>query len=87
MANGEQKALIVVDVQNDFCPGGSLPVAHGDEVVAPLNELIEEFLIGVSRFSRLAIGIQPRPNTSPLMEVSGQFIAYRERAAQSFIPT
>ena len=44
MANGEQKALIVVDVQNDFCPGGSLPVAHGDEVVAPLNELIEEFL-------------------------------------------
>jgi len=44
MANGEKKALIVVDVQNDFCPGGSLPVAHGDEVVAPLNELIEEFL-------------------------------------------
>jgi nicotinamidase/pyrazinamidase len=31
-------------VQNDFCPGGSLPVANGDEVVAPLNELIEEFL-------------------------------------------
>ena len=39
-----KKALIVVDVQNDFCPGGSLAVAHGDEVVAPLNKLITEFL-------------------------------------------
>jgi nicotinamidase/pyrazinamidase len=45
MANQTKKrALLVVDVQNDFCPGGSLAVAHGDEVVAPLNELIEEFL-------------------------------------------
>src|SRR5436853_1738842 len=44
MANHRKKALIVVDVQNDFCPGGSLPVAHGDEVVAPLNQLIREFL-------------------------------------------
>ncbi len=38
------KALIIVDVQNDFCPGGSLAVASGDEVVAPLNELAKEFL-------------------------------------------
>ncbi|HKS10504.1 MAG TPA: nicotinamidase [Pyrinomonadaceae bacterium] len=37
-------ALIVVDVQNDFCPGGTLAVPHGDEVVAPLNKLIDEFL-------------------------------------------
>ena len=41
---GERRALIVVDVQNDFCPGGSLAVERGDEVVAPLNRLIEEFL-------------------------------------------
>jgi nicotinamidase/pyrazinamidase len=40
----EGRALIVVDVQNDFCPGGSLAVERGDEVVAPLNRLIEEFL-------------------------------------------
>lgn len=40
----KKKALIVVDVQNDFCPGGSLAVANGDEVVAPLNELIDKFL-------------------------------------------
>jgi nicotinamidase/pyrazinamidase len=40
----EKRALIVVDVQNDFCPGGALAVEHGDEVVGPLNRLIEEFL-------------------------------------------
>ena len=44
MSSLSKRALIVVDVQNDFCPGGSLAVAHGDEVVAPLNRLIEEFL-------------------------------------------
>lgn len=44
MSNSEKRALIVVDVQNDFCPGGALAVAYGDEVVAPLNRLIEEFL-------------------------------------------
>jgi len=39
-----KQALIVVDVQNDFCPGGTLAVAHGDEVVPPLNEIIDQFL-------------------------------------------
>jgi nicotinamidase/pyrazinamidase len=43
MGNGK-KALVVVDVQNDFCPGGSLAVANGDKVVAPLNKLMNEFL-------------------------------------------
>lgn len=33
-------ALIIVDVQNDFCPGGALPVPDGDRVVAPLNAVI-----------------------------------------------
>lgn len=42
--NGDKRALVVVDVQNDFCPGGSLAVERGDEVVAPLNRLIKEFL-------------------------------------------
>jgi nicotinamidase/pyrazinamidase len=44
MSSAAKRALIVVDVQNDFCPGGLLAVTHGDEVVAPLNKLIEEFL-------------------------------------------
>ena len=34
------KALIVVDVQNDFCPGGALGVAGGDEIVPMINGLI-----------------------------------------------
>jgi nicotinamidase/pyrazinamidase len=36
-------ALIVIDVQNDFCPGGALAVPGGNEVVAPVNRLIERF--------------------------------------------
>lgn len=36
-------ALIVVDVQNDFCPNGSLPVPGGDEVVPVLNKYIAKF--------------------------------------------
>lgn len=39
-----KRALIVVDVQNDFCPGGTLAVPHGDEVIEPLNQVIDEFL-------------------------------------------
>lgn len=33
-------ALIVVDIQNDFCPGGALPIEKGDEVVPVLNDWI-----------------------------------------------
>lgn len=35
-----QKALIVIDVQNDFCPGGALAVEGGDEIVPLVNHLI-----------------------------------------------
>lgn len=35
-----QKALIVIDVQNDFCPGGALAVENGDEIVPLVNHLI-----------------------------------------------
>ena len=42
--DGKRRALIVVDVQNDFCPGGALAVERGDEVVEPLNRLMREFL-------------------------------------------
>jgi len=37
-------ALIIVDVQNDFCPGGALAVQNGDKVVPVLNRYIENFL-------------------------------------------
>lgn len=38
-----QSALIIVDVQNDFCPGGALAVPDGDKVVRPLSELAVRF--------------------------------------------
>ncbi len=34
-------ALLVVDVQNDFCPGGALPIERGDEVIPVLNTWLE----------------------------------------------
>lgn len=36
-------ALILVDVQNDFCPGGALAVKDGDQVVPVLNRYIDQF--------------------------------------------
>jgi nicotinamidase/pyrazinamidase len=36
-------ALIIVDVQNDFCPGGALPVPEGDQVIPALNDYIQIF--------------------------------------------
>ena len=41
MANPfEDAALILVDIQNDFCPGGALAVAEGDKVVPVVNRLM-----------------------------------------------
>lgn len=37
------EALIVIDVQNDFCPGGALAVAGGDEIIPRINALMAEF--------------------------------------------
>jgi len=41
--NGKEDALIIVDVQVDFCPGGALPVPEGDKIVPVLNEYIRRF--------------------------------------------
>lgn len=37
------EALIVIDVQNDFCPGGALAVAEGDQIIPRINALMDEF--------------------------------------------
>ena len=37
------KALIIVDVQNDFLPGGALPVPRGDEIIPVVNDLQQQF--------------------------------------------
>lgn len=38
-----KKALILVDLQNDFCPGGALAVPHGDEVIDVANRMQKHF--------------------------------------------
>lgn len=40
---GPHEALIVVDIQNDFCPGGALAVAGGDEIIPRVNALMADF--------------------------------------------
>ena len=40
---GKTDALIIVDVQNDFCSGGALPVPEGDQVIPALNDYIKIF--------------------------------------------
>jgi len=39
----KRAGLVVVDVQNDFCPGGSLGIADGDRVVIAINRYVEQF--------------------------------------------
>ncbi len=39
----DHEALIVVDIQNDFCPGGALAVAGGDQIVPGVNALMDRF--------------------------------------------
>ena len=39
----EHAVLVIVDVQNDFCPGGALPVSEGDKVVPMLNKYVQKF--------------------------------------------
>ena len=38
-----KNALLIVDVQNDFCPGGALPTPYGDRVVPVINKLLDRF--------------------------------------------
>ena len=41
--NPATEALIVIDVQNDFCPGGALAVAEGDRIINRINGLMGDF--------------------------------------------
>lgn len=44
---GTGEALIVIDIQNDFCPGGALAVAGGDEIIPRVNALMADFPVTV----------------------------------------
>ena len=43
MTTDDREVLLIVDVQNDFCPGGALAVAEGDAVVPSINRLAQSF--------------------------------------------
>lgn len=43
----EASALLLVDIQPDFCPGGALAVEGGDEILGPVNALVERGLFGL----------------------------------------
>lgn len=43
MSRSDRDVLLIVDVQNDFCPGGALAVPQGDEIVPAVNRLAAEF--------------------------------------------
>jgi nicotinamidase/pyrazinamidase len=47
-ADLENSALILVDMQNDFCPGGALAVAEGDQTITVVNRLMPHFDLVVS---------------------------------------
>ena len=39
----QNDALIIIDVQNDFCPNGALAVPNGDQIIEPINKTIPLF--------------------------------------------
>ena len=43
----DDQALIVIDLQNDFCPGGALAVGGGDEIIPQINGLLAAFAVRV----------------------------------------
>lgn len=57
-------ALVVVDVQNDFCPGGSLAVEGGDDVAASITSYVKA---GAARYDRIIATMDwhPEPGTLP----------------------
>ena len=41
--NPSTDALIIVDLQNDFCPNGALAVPKGNTIIKPVNQLVKKF--------------------------------------------
>jgi nicotinamidase/pyrazinamidase len=66
------KALIVVDVQKDFCPGGALAVPKGDEVVSVINQLIaQEFARGLSDERVVVYSLDSHPKAHCSFKANG----------------
>jgi nicotinamidase/pyrazinamidase len=84
-------ALILVDIQNDFCPGGSLAVKEGDAVVPVVNELQKHFALVVATKDWHPVGHSSFETLWPphcVQETAGaEFVAELEtsRIARTFL--
>lgn len=81
-----QQALLIVDVQNDFCPGGALPVLDGDAVVPVLNQYIDYF--SKQRFPIFASRDWHPPRTRHFKKFGGPWPVHcvRETSGVQFHP-
>lgn len=93
----EKKALLVIDVQNDFLPGGALAVPQGDAILPAVNNLINHFdhvILTQDWHPKIIVALLPailkRSPMIPLIltmvrKYFGLIIAYKEPKEQSFI--
>jgi nicotinamidase/pyrazinamidase len=81
------KALLIVDVQNDFCPGGALGVQDGDRVVPVLNRYIEEFARAGMPIFVTRDWHPPRTSHFNTVGGCGRLTASKDQKARSFIRT
>lgn len=71
------RALVLVDIQNDFCPGGALPVPEGDHVVPIANQLQKQFELTVATQDwhppdHLSFAANHGKNPGEVIELNGQ---------------
>ena len=84
------KALLIVDVQNDFCPGGALEVPNGDQIIPAINRLSEHFDVVIQTqdwhpegHSSFASSHRDK-NTFETIEMSyGEQVLWRDHCVQS----
>jgi len=94
-----KRVLIVVDVQNDFCPGGALQIKDGDSIIPLINRIMERFDLVVATqdwhpqnqvsFASNNPGkiYTIRSILAELLRPSGPIIAYRGRRGLNFMTT
>jgi nicotinamidase/pyrazinamidase len=82
----ENSALLIVDLQNDFCPGGALQIINGDRIIEPTNEMVRSF--SALGLPVLASRDWHLPNTSHFYDFGGQWPVHcvRETEGAAFHP-
>ena len=75
------KGLLIVDVQNDFCPGGTLAVPEGDNVVPVINRLLDgyEGKLSTSKYAKLA-KCSPDTALRDIKELMGKGVLLQDEA-------